>query len=427
VTVSIEESIQRLKAEVLAQDWRISPRRAARLEEAFDCLSRRYNTRKATLAMLKMAGSVLGYIKTHGGQPSETIDFLKEAMAHVVSLHEDLAYVPEREEEIFRTLFSRFGRLKEKIRTHHGQAAPAPGPPPMVEAEPPPLAGEPSPPPGPRPEARPETAAPPPPAPPAAVSPGASPEKLIEDLREALARAGEVGTTIGRLLETLLSREGQPFQMPDLPGATAAAPAPAEAETPPDPLVADLPEPAPPAMSREIRHDSDGEGLLVKPCPPTEILEVTIGRTRVAIQANLVAAGREVSPRRLRRYLGNGSVPLKEFGRFMRRLSGQFAGSLAAIKDSTLKTLELPIMTPLGLDLPDGPDAEGRHLLVVSSGNWHGIFVCSALQQAPGVMVRFQKMKNGDIAGKGFLEKGGDVLLLDTLSILRREGFLFLP
>ncbi len=63
VTLSIEESIQRLKAEIIAQDWRLSPNRASQLEAAFNCLRQRFMTRKATHAMLVMAESVLNYIK----------------------------------------------------------------------------------------------------------------------------------------------------------------------------------------------------------------------------------------------------------------------------------------------------------------------------------------------------------------------------
>ena len=114
--LSIEEAIHKLKAEIIAQDWRLSPRRAAGLEAAFACLGERFSTRKATAAMLVMAGSVLGYIKKFGGDPPETIDFLKEAMAHVVNLYEDLEYDPDKEKQIFQSLYARFNALKKKIK-----------------------------------------------------------------------------------------------------------------------------------------------------------------------------------------------------------------------------------------------------------------------------------------------------------------------
>jgi hypothetical protein len=38
--LSIEESVQRLKAEILSVDWRISEKRAELLEAAFSCLKK---------------------------------------------------------------------------------------------------------------------------------------------------------------------------------------------------------------------------------------------------------------------------------------------------------------------------------------------------------------------------------------------------
>jgi hypothetical protein len=39
-------------------------------------------------------------------------------------------------------------------------------------------------------------------------------------------------------------------------------------------------------------------------------------------------------------------------------------------------------------------------------------------------MVQFQKNQNGDIAGTGYLENEEEIILLDSLSVLKREGFL---
>ena len=80
--LSIDESIQRLKAEIIAQDWGLSTKRIDLLEAAFACLQERFKNRKAAYAILIMAGSVLDYVKRKGeNTPSNSIDFLKEAMS----------------------------------------------------------------------------------------------------------------------------------------------------------------------------------------------------------------------------------------------------------------------------------------------------------------------------------------------------------
>ena len=193
-TLAIEESIQRLKAEIIAQDWRLSQNRASQLEAAFACLRQRFKNRKATHAMLIMAGSVLDYIKKKGGTPSETIDFLKEAMAHIVNLYEDLSYDPQKEEQIFQTLFKRFQRLKDKIK--HKKSDPSPSVlvkdiqrQPELDTAPVELPRSPS---------------------PVDNANTGDVELLINDLKNTLAKADEIGATLGRVLEELL--EKQAFQ-----------------------------------------------------------------------------------------------------------------------------------------------------------------------------------------------------------------------
>lgn len=67
--LSIEESIQRLKAEILAQDWRLSPRRLEAIDAAFACLKTRFKNRKGMLTILAMADSVVVYIKKREEAP----------------------------------------------------------------------------------------------------------------------------------------------------------------------------------------------------------------------------------------------------------------------------------------------------------------------------------------------------------------------
>jgi len=82
VILSLDESIQKLKTEILSQDWSLSPRKIEPLQAAFTCLKNRFNTRKNALAILTMADSVLLYAQKRQDQiPPEFIDFLKETMA----------------------------------------------------------------------------------------------------------------------------------------------------------------------------------------------------------------------------------------------------------------------------------------------------------------------------------------------------------
>ena len=136
MTLSIDESLQKLKAEILAQDWRLPPRRIEPLEQAFACLTQRFKSRKHVLAILTMADSVLRYLKKQENDPPPAcIDFLKEAMAHVVSIHEDGKFDPEREEALFKRVYSQFSLLKQlvqKERQDEGIDEPPPTEPPAT-------------------------------------------------------------------------------------------------------------------------------------------------------------------------------------------------------------------------------------------------------------------------------------------------------
>ncbi len=117
MTLSIDESLQKLKAEILAQDWRLPPKRIEPLEQAFACLKQRFKSRKHVLAILTMADSVLIHLKKQEGDPlPQCLDFLKEAMAHVVSIHEDGKFNPESEEALFKRVYSQFTLLKQLVQ-----------------------------------------------------------------------------------------------------------------------------------------------------------------------------------------------------------------------------------------------------------------------------------------------------------------------
>ena len=396
-TLSIEESIQRLKAEIIAQDWRLSPNRANRLDAAFACLRQRFKSRKATHAMLVMSGSVLDYIRKKGGSPPETIDFLKEAMAHVVSLYEELAYDPEKEEQIFQKLFSRFTQLKEKIKQK--KSGPLTTPLPIDEVQ-----------------SLPETAENP-------FTTGLTPtsssfstfnntdiEHLIDDLKTALEKAGKIGSAIEQVLEEFLekhqSRKTAPENMQDEWAHTVAA----------KPIV--IPGP------NETAKVKSAPALKIQSCPPTELKELIVNGKTIAIQADAVSLVRTVKPSKHALYLKQSNVPLKDFSSFFGGLSKQFRGNLSQIHNSKLKQLKLPIMSPESSDWPDTPDNKACNLVVVSNGNWHGIIPCTSIKSLKENMIKFEKQKNGDISGRAQLDNGRLIDLLDLQRILHREGFL---
>jgi len=121
VILSLDESIQKLKTEILSQDWSLSQRKIEPLQAAFTCLKNRFNTRKNALAILTMADSVLLYAQKRQDQvPPEFIDFLKETMAHVVNMYEDTKFDPDRDAEVFKRVYSKFAKLKEKVAAEKG-------------------------------------------------------------------------------------------------------------------------------------------------------------------------------------------------------------------------------------------------------------------------------------------------------------------
>jgi hypothetical protein len=123
VILSLDESIQKLKTEILSQDWSLSPRKIEPLQAAFTCLKNRFKTRKNALAILSMADSVLLYAQKRQDQvPPEFIDFLKETMAHVVNMYEDGRLDPDRDAEVFKRVYGKFAKLKDKVAAEKGEA-----------------------------------------------------------------------------------------------------------------------------------------------------------------------------------------------------------------------------------------------------------------------------------------------------------------
>lgn len=144
VILSIDESIQKLKAEILSPDWSLPQKKIEPLEAAFTCLKNRFKTRKNVLAILTMADSVLQYAKKNE-QPlaPDFVDFLKETMAHIVNIYEESKFDPDREEQLFKRVYSRFTVLKGKVKTQKaGSPAAAPASKPTPEKPAAPQAGD---------------------------------------------------------------------------------------------------------------------------------------------------------------------------------------------------------------------------------------------------------------------------------------------
>lgn len=389
--IPVEEAIKRLKAEVIAQDWRLSPKRAVSLEEAFQCLRQHFKTRKAVQAMLIMAGSVLEHIRKRNGKPPETIDFLKEAMAHIVSLYEDLDDEPDREKIVFDTLFKRFQNLKQRIKNPGQPENKAAAPFPALE-----------------PDEQPQ----------AELSPAAGPrrqgpddesvqvELLIAELQKALEKAGEAGSAIRIMLAEALHTE--PARETPPPRSLKAGAEAAAAEN--SKLTRAKPLTSPPA----------------RPCPATDLRELVINGTRLALPAECVALSQRLKPPIMRRCLSQNQLPLKYLSGFMRKLAPRLKSRLSELKERKLKKLSLPLIIPRGLELSARPDKEATTFMIISHENWHGVLACSEVSPENSRMTGFAKQRNGDIAGIGYIDDERQVLVLDALQILKREGFLLL-
>lgn len=380
MTLSIEDSILRLKAEIIAQDWRLSPKRASQLESAFQCLLDHFKNRKATHAMLVMATNVLSYTKNRGASPPETIDFLKEAMAHIVNIYEDLDDDHPKEEEIFQSLFSRFSALKEKIQQKSSKET---------------SSGK-----APAPEATYSTEQP------ITIEHSEQDDdeqennafilhQHIEEFKNSLIATGKVGNTLHHQFELWL----------DSPSVAAILRGEVAKDT---------------GIQQHTPKVSDHS------CPPTKIRRITVSGLTLAIQSSVIALIRPMKATPAAAYLQNGTVPLKDFSRFLLKLSSLFSGSLALVPEQTLKVLNLPIIIPQGHEFPDVPPTDFRTLLVISNGNWHGALACDDIQKSGQIMHQFIKQQNGDLAGIACLEDGSQLPLLDPLSMLRREGILLM-
>jgi len=329
MSISIDESIRILKAEIIAQDLQLPARRVAPLQEAIACLKLRFKSRKNILAILGMADGVIRYIQQHQVHTDpDCLDFLKEALAHVVNVYEEGKFIPEREEELGKRMYKKFASLRRVMADRRQGREPARAPATAKAATP-----------TPGPNAAPA-------APPRRSAAGAAPAATNNGTREYAPAAND------RCLTLLMGN-----------------------------------------------------------------------KYTLALPAGAVALVETLEPRRRGIYIASHQIPIKDFGRFLQRLAGRFKGPLAAIPSRHLKKLNLPLVMPRGGGLPQLPDEQAKHLVVLSYDQRHGVIFGTITAQDRAIS-HWQAAADGDIGGQVTLDDENSYPLLNHRSLLEREGFL---
>ncbi|MBU0481683.1 MAG: hypothetical protein KKG47_11340 [Proteobacteria bacterium] len=155
-----------------------------------------------------------------------------------------------------------------------------------------------------------------------------------------------------------------------------------------------------------------------------EIRIFTIGDREMGVSEANVAAVKDISEREATRCQQRAGVCLKDFGGFWTNLATLFNGPLAEYNNRLLRKMTLPVMVPKGIGLSQLPDSGARFLVVLSSGNWHGVILCSQVHEQPILLGSFTPSRNGDVSGLIERSNVDDILLIDVISLLKREGFL---
>jgi len=116
--ISQGQALQRIKAEIVAFDWSMNQRRIDLLSDAFSVIKGALPKSRGYCYVLGMAGGALAYLERHGDAAlPEALDFLKQALAHLVTMLEEENLSKTRESEIFHLMLDRFEVLKKKINT----------------------------------------------------------------------------------------------------------------------------------------------------------------------------------------------------------------------------------------------------------------------------------------------------------------------
>lgn len=108
-----EEALARIKAEVLAADWRLNRRRAEGLRQALAVVAGELAGRRSLGHLVAMARAALASQERYGDSaPPAVLDFLKQNLARLADLLEDEVVSAERDAEIFNKVHARFLQLR---------------------------------------------------------------------------------------------------------------------------------------------------------------------------------------------------------------------------------------------------------------------------------------------------------------------------
>ncbi|MFO7760785.1 MAG: hypothetical protein ACQES8_08305 [Thermodesulfobacteriota bacterium] len=369
--LSTEEAIQRLKWEIIAQDWSLSVKRISLLEEAFLFLKHYYADRKPAHNILIMADSLLHYIKNREDNiPSESIDFLKEAMAHIVNIYETEDLKTEKEEHLFKILYYRFNKLKGKIKYDKSakedleiKAEEQFFEPEKIE------------------QIKEKIHALQVESGPGYDSPAHETESLLRELQATMDKAEELIARIRRAVNELRSLENRG----NSPGET-------------------------------------GEASPIRNCPPTELRKIVIEGCPLYIQESAIARIKRLSPSKLGRIHEKKVIPVKDLACPFKKLPKQFKGILGSLSTEELKKTGLPVIVPQGQGLPDHPDTRGNKAVIISKGNLAGILICSEVDRKTINMTKFQMTKDDDTISTGYTKQGDCLRVINLANVLKQDG-----
>lgn len=111
--MSSEEARARIKAEILAQDWRLNRRRAEGLRLALAVVGGELAGRPSLGLLVEIAKAALVCQDRYGeSAPPGVLDFLKQVLARLTDLLEDEVVSAERDAEIFNKVHGRFLELR---------------------------------------------------------------------------------------------------------------------------------------------------------------------------------------------------------------------------------------------------------------------------------------------------------------------------
>ncbi len=399
-----EQSINSLRAEIIAQDWELSSRRLATLRAALENLGGCFQDRAGFQEIVRMAASLVEYVARRGDRASvEAIALLKEILAHIVSLYEEDCE-PIRVRTVHQAVLARVAQVKRQmqdlkqtasVKGRDGEAVVAG----IQGLMPDDLfsrsADVPYPPPQPL------------------VTEAPCPEEQVDDLSqavfEAAARFDSLAACVDRFqrdlvfcrelgdeLAAALLREKHSWVngLLDLAGRKLVARVAAGSGD--DPL--------PDEVSGHFR-------------------ECRVGGRHVLLDMARIVAVRKVSARRSRKYRAQGTVPGKEVFRDLEKAAR--AGRFPVIAPrAVLKKMALPVLSLRGPGFMVTPKQEDTTLLLLGGPGYVGILFCAELaEEAVGVHL-FNRAARQDIRGIALLEDGDRRLLLDVHGMLEREGLV---